>query len=72
MPTYPARLMLIESLKADGDVTDVKMNDLSVNECKAVYFTGSSVAVLLCNIGDGMWRVSAKPVPKTVARQYIT
>lgn len=71
MPAYPAQqLMLKEMLKAEGDAADVMLIDLDTNECRGVYFTGSGVAVLLCNIGGGYYRVSAKSVPKTTARSY--
>jgi hypothetical protein len=62
--------MLKEMLKAEGDAADVMLIDLDTNECRGVYFTGSGVAVLLCNIGGGYYRVSAKSVPKTTARSY--
>ncbi|MEM0109604.1 MULTISPECIES: hypothetical protein [Thermoprotei] len=72
MPTYQyQQLALIESLKAEGDTTDVRLSDLNTNECKAIYFTGSATAVLICNIGDGMYRISAKPVPKTYASKWM-
>jgi hypothetical protein len=72
MPTYQyQQLALIESLKAEGDTTDIRLSDLNVNECKSVYFTGSSTAVLICNLGDGMYRLSAKPVPKVYASKWI-
>jgi len=72
MPTYQyQQLTLIESLKAEGDTTDIKLSDLGIDECKAVYFTGSATAVLICNLGDGMYRLSAKPVPKTYASKWM-
>ena len=70
MPAYPAQLMLKEMLKAEGDTADVMLSDLGVNECRGLYFTGSGVAVLLCNSGGGYYRVAAKSVPKTTARAY--
>lgn len=70
MPAYPAQLMLREMLRAEGDTADVRLDDLGANECRGIYFTGSGVAVLLCNVGGGYYRVSAKSVPKTTARSY--
>ena len=71
MPTYSyQQLILKESLKADGDTTDITL-DLNTNECKAIYFMGSSTAVLICNIGNGVYRVSAKPVPKSFASRWM-
>jgi len=71
MPAYPAQqLMLKEMLRAEGDTADIMLADLAVNECRGIYFTGSGVAVLLCSVGGGYYRVSAKSVPKTTARTY--
>jgi sugar lactone lactonase YvrE len=62
--------MLKEMLRAEGDTADIRLDDLAVDECRGIYFTGSGVAVLLCSIGGGLYRVSAKSVPKNVARTY--
>jgi len=70
VPTYFSGLQLKEVLKSDGEVADITL-DLGLNECKAVYFTQNSTAVLICNIGGNIYRLSAKPVPKSTAGKYI-
>jgi len=70
MPTAFSGLYLREVLKTDSEVADITL-DLGVNECKAVYFAQNSTAVLICSLGDNIYRVSAKPVPKATAEKYI-
>jgi hypothetical protein len=68
VPSYAAQMMLKEQITVEGEVADYKLSGLATGECVALLFKGSGVAVLVCNVGDGVFRFSAKPIPPTMRK----
>lgn len=70
MPAYATQqMMLKEQLTVPGDATDYPLGSLKEGECAAMLFKGSGVAILLCNLGGGIWRIAGKPIPPPLKRE---
>ncbi|ABL79281.1 hypothetical protein [Thermofilum pendens] len=60
-------LSLVETIPVTTtDYADYNFSKLNPNECVVFWFQKNRVAVLVCNIGNGYYRVATKPVPPTV------
>mgnify|MGYP001626201776 CR=1 FL=1 len=61
-------LRLIESVRTK-EVADYKLGRLALYECVSFIFDDAQVAVLICNIGGGMYRVAARRYTPEMAKQ---
>jgi len=61
-------LRLVESIRT-REVVDYKLGKLALNECVSVIFDDAQVAVLICNIGGGNYRIAAKRYTPEMAKQ---
>jgi len=70
VPAYATQqLMLREQLTVPGDYADYNLATLKENECVSFLFKQSGVAVLVCGLGGGSFRISAKPIPPSMRNQ---
>jgi len=70
VPTYQTQQLIVkEQLTVPGEVADYNLSTLREGECVALFFKATNVAVLICGLGNGTYRIAAKPIPPHIARQ---
>lgn len=69
VPTYQVQQLIVrEQLTVPGEVADYNLSTLREGECVAFLFKSTNVAVLICGLGGGTYRIAAKPIPPHMAR----
>ena len=70
VPAYVTQqLVLREEVAVPGEFADYNLASLKEGECVAMLFKPTGVAVLVCGLGNGFFRVAAKPIPPQMRSQ---
>jgi hypothetical protein len=70
VPTYQTQQLIVrEQLTVPGEFADYNLSALREGECVALLFKQTNVAVLICGLGGGAYRIAAKPIPPHLSKQ---